>query len=114
MPEIVAIHCMRMDIVILSVGAWVGVMCAVVFVVASPKATIRILETLKIYERGKLWSDTRTYVDGAGYYRNRKCYLFRMSNGQERFENARVFGWMTLICIGSGLLISTIVIFLSK
>jgi hypothetical protein len=79
-------------------GAFLGLMDTVIFVSLVPEGTIKLLEALKLYPKGKLQSSPRDYVDGKGMYVNRRCYVM-VKNGQEHFENGRVFLYMLLIYV---------------
>ncbi|MBN1149751.1 hypothetical protein JXA84_00860 [candidate division WOR-3 bacterium] len=83
--------------ILLSSGFFLGIMLPTFFVSTLSRATVKILESLKFFDRGRLKAEKRTYITGSGHYRNAVVYLFTNSAGSEKFVNARVFFCMFLV-----------------
>ena len=94
-------------------GIFVGIMIPTMVGSITPKLSIKILEAFKVYKKGTLISDTRNMIDGGGFHKTGKVFLFSDKNVFERFETARVLGYLLLIfvpiCLATSCMIYVII-----
>jgi hypothetical protein len=64
-----------------------------------PGTVVRLLEACRCFKRGTLSVGTMTYVAGGGYHRTGRAYSYHAPDGRKRTANARVFGWLLLLCL---------------
>ena len=79
-------------IIALSVSAVLGLFVPVFVVSLAPNMTIKLLESCRIYEPGRLSHSKQTYA--ADFNRTSVIYSYRMPQGGLRGENGRIAGWM--------------------
>ena len=82
---------------VIPIFLFAAIMLATILISALPAVSIRLLETFRIYKKGRLQKDKRNYVDGAGRHVYRTVYLHYDEKGVEKFANLQVFIWLLLL-----------------
>jgi hypothetical protein len=83
-------------LIVLLSALFLGIMVPAVMIPLFKKTTVRLLEALRLYEKGTLFVERRTGITGAGYQREMTMYLKKVPGG-DSFETGRVFGLMLLV-----------------
>lgn len=98
--------------IFIGAGVFFGIMIPTILVSALPGVTIKILELIRVYKKGNVYSNLSDYITGAGVHRTGKVYMGTDKNGIKRFVTGKVFGYLILIFLPLSLLINIIVYFI--
>jgi hypothetical protein len=98
--------------IFIGAGVFFGIMIPTILVSALPGVTVKILELIRVYKKGNVYSNLSDYVTGAGVHRTGKVYMGTDKNGIKGFVTGKVFGYLVLIFLPLSLLINIIVYFI--
>ena len=84
----------------LSVASFIGLMLVALLMPLAPNVVIALLTRCQIYPPGELRSTKNTQIGDLGGRHQVNSYIRVTPGGAMRGENGRVFGWMTLLCVG--------------
>jgi hypothetical protein len=100
--------------IFIGAGIFFGIMIPTILVSVLPGVTIKILEFLRVYKKGNVYSDVSDYITGAGLHRTGKVYMGTDKNGGTSFVNTKVFGYLVLVFLPLSLLINILVYFIIR